>query len=216
MSVEEILFKIWVSVSCKVSLSLNKKNMKKIILFLVLAAAGPATFAQSVWKADKAHTQVKFDITHMGISTVSGVFMDIDANITASKEYFSDAIFSFQAKSNSITTGIEARDKHLKSPDFFDVAQFPELSFASTGLQKVSEGRYKLSGNLTLHGVTKPVQWDLWYRGTITNPMNKKKAAGFKVTGTIKRSDFGFGAKFPEQVLAEEVAVVADGEFGVQ
>ncbi|MBO9154970.1 YceI family protein [Chitinophaga sp. GCM10012297] len=187
--------------------------MKKITCFVLLLAASLSTFAQT-WKSDKAHSQLKFDITHMGISTISGEFKDFAATITASKADFSDAVFTLTAQTGSISTGVEMRDNHLKSPDFFDAATNTTLSFKSTSLTKTGEGKYKLTGDLTLHGVTKPVTLELWYRGTIENPMNKKPVAGFRATGTIKRSDFGIGGKFAPPMLSEEVAITADGEFG--
>ena len=92
--------------------------MKKITCFVLLLAASLSTFAQT-WKSDKPHSQLKFDITHMGISTISGVFTDFTATITATKADFSDAVFTLTAQSGSINTGVEMRDNHLKSPDFF-------------------------------------------------------------------------------------------------
>jgi len=188
--------------------------MKKITLSALLFVSSFAAFAQTAWKSDKAHSQLKFDITHLGVSTVSGDFTDFDATIQSSKPDFSDAVFALTAKTASINTGVEKRNDHLKSADFFDSAANPELSFKSTGVKKISDGKYQLSGDLTMHGVTKPVMLDLWYRGTISNPMNKKPVAGFRATGTIKRADFSIGTKFPAPMLSEEVTITADGEFG--
>lgn len=187
--------------------------MKKITFLVLILAASISTFAQT-WKSDKAHSQLKFDITHMGLSTVSGSFGDFEATVTASKPDFSDAKFELTAQTTSINTGIGQRDDHLRSADFFDVAANPAITFKSTSLTKVSDGKYKVTGDLTLHGVTKPVTLDLWYRGTAENPMSKKPTAGFRVTGSIKRTDFGIGTKFPAAMLGEEVAIFADGEFG--
>lgn len=187
--------------------------MKKIIsglaALLVMCSAG----AQATYKNDKFHSQLKFDITHTGVSTVSGSFTDFEATITASKPDFSDAVFQLTAKAESINTGIEPRDHHLKTDQFFDVATYPTLSFTSTSVNKISEGRYTLNGNLTMHGVTKPVIMDLWYRGTITNKMSKKEVSGFRATGKINRVDFGIGTKFPGDSIGEEVTITADGEF---
>lgn len=186
--------------------------MKKITFLVLILAASISTFAQT-WKSDKAHSQLKFDITHMGLSTVSGSFTDFEGTVTASKADFSDAKFELTAQTTSINTGIGQRDDHLRSADFFDAASNPAITFKSTSLTKVSDGKYKLAGDLTLHGVTKPVTLDLWYRGTAENPMSKKPTAGFRVTGSIKRTDFGIGSKFPAAMLSEEVAIFADGEF---
>ncbi len=188
--------------------------MKKIVLSAAVALLSISSFAQTTWKSDKMHSQLKFDVTHMGVSTVSGAFTDFDATVTASKADFSDAVFSLTAKSESINTGVEPRNNHLKTADFFDVATYPIVTFTSTSINKISEGKYTLNGNLTMHGVTKPVILDLWYRGTITNPMSKKEVTGFRATGKINRADFGIGSKFPGAVVSEEVTLTADGEFG--
>lgn len=188
--------------------------MKRISLLILLSVLSFASFAQTLWKSDKAHSQLKFDITHLGVSTVSGAFTDFDATIKAVKPDFSDAVFTLNAKTASINTGVEKRNDHLKSADFFDAAANPELTFKSTGVKKVSDGKYQLTGDLTMHGVTKSVTLDLWYRGTIANPMNKKPVAGFRATGSVKRADFGIGPKFPAPMLSEEVLIIADGEFG--
>ena len=185
--------------------------MKKIIALLTAAALSTAAFAQSTWKVDKAHSRLTFTITHLAVSDVDGVFKDFNVTITAAKPDFSDAKFEMVAKTASVSTDDDKRDAHLKSGDFFDVATHPDMTFTSTGITPTSPNHYKLTGNLTLHGVTKPVTMDLWYRGTITN-MNKQDA-GFQVTGSIKRSDFGFGSKYGSPMLSDEVTIKANGEF---
>ena len=90
------------------------------------------------------------------------------------------------------------------------------MTFKSTSLKNVGKDKFKLSGDITLHGVTKPVTMDLLYRGTVENPMSKTPTAGFQLTGTIKRSDFGIGEKFPAPMLSDEVQIKADGEFAKQ
>lgn len=187
--------------------------MKKIVLSIMGSFLIAGAFAQTTFKNDKFHSQLKFDITHTGVSTVSGSFTDFEATVTAAKPDFSDAVFQLTAKTASISTGIEPRDNHLKTDQFFDVAAYPTLSFTSTSVNKISDGKYTLNGNLTMHGVTKPVVLDLWYRGTITNPMSKKEVSGFRATGKINRSEFGIGTKFPGNSIGEEVTITADGEF---
>ena len=189
--------------------------MKKI--FAVLATAllmQTASFAQTTWKVDKAHSNVKFTITHLAVSDVDGSFKDFDATITTAKPDFSDAKVNFTANTASVNTENERRDGHLKGEDFFDSAKFPTLTFVSTGIKAVGTNKYKLSGNLTLHGVTKPVVFDMLYRGTVTNPMSKQPTAGVKVSGTIKRTDFNFGSKYGSPMLSDEVVITASGEFG--
>jgi polyisoprenoid-binding protein YceI len=189
--------------------------MKKLSLLLLLSVFSLSLSAQT-WKNDKNHSQLKFDITHLGVSTVSGAFTDFDATITASKPDFSDAVFALTAKTASINTGVERRNEHLKSADFFDAATMPELSFKSTSVKSTGKDKYALTGDLTMHGVTKSVTLELWYRGTFVNPQNKKPVAGFRATGVVKRADFGIGPKFAPPMLSEEVTIIADGEFGPQ
>lgn len=188
--------------------------MKKTFILLAAAIFSTGAWAQNTWKADKAHSHLTFTITHLAVSDVDGTFKDFDASISATKPDFSDAKFEFTANAASVNTGVDQRDTHLKSPDFFDVAKYPTVTFASTSIKPASAGHYALTGNLTLGGITKPVTVDLWYRGTITNPMSKTPDAGFQVTGTIKRSDFNFGSKFGSPMLSDEVTFKAAGEFG--
>lgn len=190
--------------------------MKKLSLFILLTLFSVSGFAQKTWKSDKAHSQLKFDITHLGISTVSGAFQDFDATIIENKADFSDAKFMLTAKTASINTGVEKRNDHLKSEDFFGVEAHPELTFESTAIKSLGNKKYKLDGNLTMHGVTKPVSLELVYRGSVENPMNKKMIAGFRATGMVKRADFGIGPKFAPPMLSEEVQIIADGEFGIE
>jgi polyisoprenoid-binding protein YceI len=189
--------------------------MKKLFILAAAALLNTAAFAQTTWNSDKMHSRLQFTITHLAVSDVDGEFKDFSATVTAAKPDFSDAKFTMTANTASVNTANDQRDGHLKSADFFDIATFPTLTFTSTSISKAaSANHYKLNGNLTLHGVTKPVSLDLWYRGTITNPMSKADDAGFQITGTIKRSDFGFGSKFGSPMLSDEVAIKANGEFG--
>lgn len=186
--------------------------MKKLnTLILALLVAGAAT-AQT-WNLDKSHAKVGFGITHLLISEVEGSFNSFDIKLTSSKEDFSDAVVEFTADANSVNTNSEDRDKHLKNPDFFEVEKFATLTFKSKSLTRVEGKKYKLTGDLTLHGVTKPVTLDAVVNGPIVHPFNKKTVAGFKVSGTIKRSDFNFGAKFPGAILSDEVTITANSEF---
>ena len=186
--------------------------MKKIIAitaaFLLVAGA---SFAQD-WNWDKAHSQLNFGITHMTINEIDGTFSTVEAKMTATKDDLSDAQIQLTADVNSINTGNEQRNTHLKSPDFFNAAQFGTLTFKSTSFQKVGDKNYKLSGDLTFHGVTKPVVLDVVFNGTVVN-QQKKTVAGFKVTGTIKRTDFGIATGFPVTALSDEVKLNANAEF---
>src|ERR1043165_9927885 len=134
--------------------------MKKLTLIAATAAAVIASFTvqAQTWTNDKAHSKLGFSITHMMISDVEGSFKNFDAKITAARPDFSDAVFELTADVNSVNTDNEKRDEHLRTPDFFDAAKFPTLSFRSTSVKKISGKNYLLSGNMTIHGVTKPVK----------------------------------------------------------
>lgn len=188
--------------------------MKKLFFIAVAFVSLTAfTVLNGTWSNDKAHSQLAFTVTHLGISDVSGTFNDFDVTVKSSKPDFSDASFELTAKTASIDTRIEQRNGHLKSPDFFDAEKFPTITFKSTAIKSAGKNAYKLTGDLTLHGVTKSVTLDLLYRGTTENPMSKKPTAGFQLTGTIKRSDFNVGDKFPAPMVSDEVRIKADGEF---
>jgi len=187
--------------------------MKKVFSLLIVAVMSTSVFAQSSWKVDNAHAKLAFTTVHLGISDVAGLFNEFDATIVASEEDFSDAVFELKVDVASIDTEVEMRDNHLRSADFFEVEKYPEMTYKSTSIKKAGTDRYTLTGNLTLHGVTKPVTMELWYRGTIENGPSKAITSGFQVTGTIKRSDFNIGSKFPFGMISDEVAIKADGEF---
>ena len=188
--------------------------MKKIILILSAVLFTATGFSQTTWTNDKMHSKLGFTVTHLGISDVSGLFKDFTVKVTTNKADFSDAVFELSVDVASITTEVEPRDNHLKSADFFDVATFPKMTFKSTAIKNTGKDKYQLTGDLTLHGVTKPVTLDLWFRGTINNPMSKKDVTGFQVTGKIDRSEFGIGGKFPAAAISNDVWIKADGEFG--
>lgn len=189
--------------------------MKKITFILSFLLLSVAAFAQKTWKADPFHSKLGFTVTHLGIADVPGHFGKYDVAVTSSKPDFSDAVVELTAHVNTIDTRVEPRNNHLKSADFFDAEKFPTMNFKSTSIKKAGKNKYKLTGNLTLHGITKPVTVTLLHRGTTANP-NAKGApvAGLQITGTIKRSDFALGAGFPAPMISDEVMIKADGEFG--
>jgi polyisoprenoid-binding protein YceI len=186
--------------------------MKKINT-LVLALLVVGTVSAQNWTLDKSHAKVGFGITHLMISDVEGSFNSFDAKLTSTKEDFSDAAIEFTADVNSVNTNSEGRDKHLKNEDFFDAPKFGTLTFKSKSLTKVEGKKYKLEGDFTMHGVTKPVSLDVIVNGPVVHPFNKKTVAGFKVSGILKRSDFNFGSKYPGAILSEEVVITANAEF---
>ncbi len=144
----------------------------------------------ATWKIDASHSEITFKVKHLVISTVSGKFNEFDATVEAEKDDFSDAQVSFSAKIDSISTGNEQRDGHLKSADFFDAAGHPELTFKSTALKQIAGSDYELTGDLTIRGTTKPVTLKAEFGG-IQNDFYGNTVAGFELTGKINRQDFG-------------------------
>ncbi|GAB4028258.1 YceI family protein [Spirosoma gilvum] len=185
--------------------------MKKATFFAALLLSSASAFAQN-WGLDKAHSNLGFTVTHMMLAEVDGKFTNFDVKMASSKDDFSDAQIDLTADVNSVNTNQDRRDTHLKSPDFFDAAKYPTLSFKSKSISKVSANKYKLVGDLTMHGVTKPVTLDAVINGPVTNPQNKQTKAGFKVTGEVKRADFSLGAA-PTAVVSDEIAIRATGEL---
>lgn len=142
------------------------------------------------WTIDMAHSEINFKVKHLVISTVTGKFKTFDASVETDNENFEDAKITFEADVNSIDTNSSDRDAHLKSDDFFNAEEHPKLTFESTSFKHIGEGEYKLIGNLTIRGNTKPVELDAVYGGTVTDPYGNVKA-GFEVTGKINRKEFG-------------------------
>ena len=142
------------------------------------------------WTIDTMHSEIGFKVKHLVISNASGKFTVFEGTVDAEKEDFSDAKISFSADIESINTGQEQRDGHLKSADFFDAEKFPKLTFVSSSLKQVSGSNYKLKGDFTLHGVTKPIELDVDFGG-IHKDLYSRIVAGFEITGKIKRSEFG-------------------------
>ena len=191
--------------------------MKKVTRFTLLAMSAilisfNVVGQTSSWSLDKNHGKLGFTITHLMVSEIEGSFKSFDAKITAPKADFTDAVVELTADASSINTDNDARDKHLKTADFFDVAKFASLTFKSTSFKKSGPKNYKVQGSLTMHGVTKPVVLDVTCN-LGTDPRSQKPIAGFKITGIVKRSDFGIGSSFPAAMLGDEVTLNANAEF---
>jgi len=186
--------------------------MKKYSLFFAAVLAGSIAFGQN-WSLDKSHAKLGFSVVHLLVSDVEGQFRTFDVKLKSAKEDFTDAEIELTAEVASINTDNENRDKHLRSADFFDAEKFPVLSFKSTSFQKVDNNKYVLKGNLTMHGVTKELTLYATLRGTTVHPYNKKTIAGFKVNGTVKRSDFTVGSGTPDAVVSDEITLNANLEM---
>ncbi|HYM95059.1 MAG TPA: YceI family protein [Chitinophagaceae bacterium] len=143
------------------------------------------------WKFDKAHSQIQFRVKHLMITTISGGFSDFDVAVETEEEDFMTAKVSFTANTASVSTGNPERDKHIKSPDFFDVQNYPQIKFVATKYEKLDDkGNYKLYGDLTIRSVTKNIELDAQFAGVVKDPWGKNKA-GLIISGRVNRKDFG-------------------------
>jgi polyisoprenoid-binding protein YceI len=163
--------------------------MKMRCLLLAVAMLPTLLFAQTKWNIDKAHSSVGFTVTHMVISEVDGSFKSFNGSIASKNADFTDAEIDFTVEVSSINTDNEMRDNHLKSPDFFEAAKFPQMAFKSTSFKKLSGNKYALEGKLTIKGISKPAKFEVVYGGTAKDPYGNIKA-GFKASGSINRFDY--------------------------
>ncbi len=165
--------------------------MKKLFFFLSLIIAFSMN-AQLNWKADKAHSNVNFSVSHLLISEVTGRFGEFDIEAIADKD-FNAPSFTVSIATKSVFTAVEPRDNHLRSDDFFAVETYPTMSFTTTSFEKTGDKTFILHGDFTLRGTTKPVRMNGTLNGIITDERSKKLKAGLKLVGAINRKDFGVG-----------------------
>jgi polyisoprenoid-binding protein YceI len=142
------------------------------------------------WNIDEVHSKIRFSAKHMVISEVEGQFNKFDFNLINEGVDFSTSQVELTIEANSVDTQNTDRDNHLRSADFFDVEKFPTIKFKSTSVTKVTEEKYKLLGDLTIKGNTKPIELDVTYGGQIKDPWGNIRA-GFNVNGTLNRFDYG-------------------------
>lgn len=171
--------------------------------------------ATTNWALDPAHSELQFKVKHLMITTVTGSLKSLSASLTSSSDDFEDASVKFEAETASIDTGNNDRDNHLKSADFFDADQFPKITFESVSLEK-DDDDYKLKGNLTIKGITKPVKLDVEFGGIATDPWGNTKA-GFTISGKINRTDFGLtwnaALETGGVMVSEEVKILGELQF---
>jgi polyisoprenoid-binding protein YceI len=142
------------------------------------------------WTIDPLHSEVLFKIKHLVISTVTGSFTKFEGQVNTTGEDFENAHISFSIDVNSIHTGQEQRDAHLKNSDFFEIEKYPSISFQSNSFIRTGDNQYVLTGELTMKGVTKEITLDVEYGGTEKDHYGNTKA-GFELSGVINRKEFG-------------------------
>jgi polyisoprenoid-binding protein YceI len=157
------------------------------------------------WTVDRAHSSIEFRVKHMMVSTVRGRFTEFEGTIRAAPDYHDSRVWG-TIESASIDTNEPRRDEHLRSPDFFDVATYPTISFESTRVEHVEGGNYRVTGDLTMHGETQPVTLDATVHGVVQDPQGQDRV-GLEVRGAVSRSEFGLRW---QQVLESGGVLVAD------
>ena len=166
----------------------------------------------TTWKNDPAHSRLGFVVRHLTITEITGRFAEFTVTAEIGKDDLSDAKFSMAAQTASVDTDVAARDEHLRSPDFFEAAVHPVMTFESSKVRLEGAGEGKISGLLNIRGVAREVTFNFRSSEVVTNPMNKQPTRAFKVWGDIKRKDFGVGEGVPAAIVGEIVHVSADAE----
>ncbi len=166
------------------------------------------------WTLDPAHSEVGFKVKHLMITNVKGLFKTYSVTAETEGEDFLNSKISFEADAASVDTGNEQRDGHLKSPDFFDVANFPKITFSATGYENVdSDGSYELLGDLTINGISKPVRLDVEFGGVVHDLWGGIRA-GFNINGKINRKDWNLNWNAATEagglLVSETVAISCD------
>ncbi len=192
-----------------------KSRISKTAIAIAMLIALPVLAHADTWQIDPAHTNVEFTVRHMMISNVKGQFQKTTGTITTNGSDPASATIDATIDASSVDTRVERRDNHLKSPDFLDVAKYPTITFKSTKVEADGPGKFKVTGDLTLHGVTKPVVLDVESSGAPVKVMGGLHA-GASATTKIKRSDFGLtwnkALETGGVVVGDEVAISIDVE----
>ena len=173
-------------------------------------AADVARITGGTYKVDPNHTQVAWSVDHMGFSTLFGMFGQPSGKLELDPKNPKAAKLEVEFPMTGLTVTSEKFLNHLKSDEFLDAAKFPTATFRSTSVEPVGQ-KAKVTGDLTVHGVTKPVTLDVAFHGAGINPMSKVETVGFSGTTNIKRSDFGLGAFVP--VVSDDVTITVVGAF---
>ena len=177
----------------------------------VAADITPAKVQDGAYTVEPAHTRVLFAVSHMGFTTWYGEFTNVSGNLNLTPKSVGASTLEIHIPTNTISTSNAKLDGELKSPQWLDAEKFPEIVFKAKQVERTGEASAKVTGNLTLHGVTKPVTLDVKFNGAGTNPLDKKYTVGFEVSGAIKRSDFGVNTYVP--LIGDDVKITISAGF---
>ena len=173
-------------------------NFKAITLGLAVASVATLSLAKPVaYQIDPTHSATVFSWSHFGFSTPSANFSDIQGTINVDNEKPANSSVNVNIPVASINTNVKALDDHIKTADFFDAAKYPNITFKSTKVQALGKNKYRITGNLTVKDVTKPVVLDAVLNKQAVHPMTKLQTVGFNATTSFNRSAFNVGAYVP-------------------
>ena len=187
--------------------------MRYLTIATSMLCLGVATAASAAdtYHLEKTHVDLLFSISHAGFTEKHGSFRDLDATLQYDDAKPENSQVTVVVKTDSLDTAFAARDKDVKSDKFLDVAQYPEMRFVSTKVTREPDQTLRIDGQLTLHGVTKPLTLHAKLNKEAPNPFDKRPTLGFSATGSLKRSDFGIATYIP--VIGDEVSLTIDAEF---
>jgi len=175
------------------------------------AARDPAQIQAGTYAVDPGHTQVGWRVSHMGFSNYAGGFSDVSGSLTLDPKTPAASKLSVKIPVASVTTTSAKLTDELKGDQWLDAGKYPTMTFVSTKVAPAGKDHAKVTGDLTLHGVTKPVTLDVTLVGAGANPLNKKYTVGFEATGTLKRSEFGVKTYVP--LIGDELHLTIAGAF---
>jgi polyisoprenoid-binding protein YceI len=170
----------------------------------------------TIWVLDPTHTKINFKVKHLMITNITGTFREFEAEVATNEDDFSTAQINFSLNTASIDTEVADRDGHLKSPDFFDVENFPKITFKSTGVKDLGDDTYDVEGLLTIKGIEKQVKLNAEFAGVVKDPWGNEKA-GFTLSGKINRKDWGLvwnvALETGGLLVGEDVKIICDVEL---
>jgi polyisoprenoid-binding protein YceI len=187
------------------------RTLRYVMLAGLLGAAMSAQAAPVTYKLDPGHTMVLFSWSHFGFSNPVADIGLGDGTVVFDQQDPSKSSVQVTLPLSNLDTHVPALDTHLKQPDFFDADKYPTITFKSTSVQPLGGKNYKVTGDLTVHGVTKPVVLNATLNNVGPHPMTKQQAIGFNATGTLKRSDFGMGAYVPKVSDEIQLTITTEG-----
>ncbi len=189
------------------------RQIRLSVVMLTAALGATAAHAQATeWKIDPAHSGVDFKIRHLGVSNVNGSFSKVTGTVYLDDKDLTKSKVEAAIDTTTVNTNEAARDKHLSTPEFFDTAKYPTMTFKSTSVFREGS-KLKMTGDLTLAGVTKPVTLELDGPAAPQKGQRGGMVSGFSATGSLSRKDFNFGQKYGAPVLGDDVKFTIDIEM---